>query len=310
MKRIILLSIALSGVLFTASCGEKNPIGSPLEIKKDYTLPEGGASAWSEQWIQEIHENYGSYFIYKPTQTDFEWRYGAAESTTLPDSIFAGDPQYVEGLLKFLDDIWIRHLPEDFKKKLGIPYRVLLADKLQSPSKATFESKVTDLSIAFSGVNADFANLTPTQKKAKMDAFNTSIWTDYYAANGLIGFPEEFFEVTDYNDTSLSTAVSFFPEGLEAIRQAGFIKGWFVQGYNPNPQYVEWWTYNLYQTEGRARDQKSFMDHLLRTPDSSPELAQFLTYPKIARKWQILIDFFNEEYGIDMRAIANTVFAE
>ena len=304
-----MLAIAILGWLSLPGCSDENNIGAPIEVVLEYVLPQGGASQWAEGKIQDMYDKYGSYFIYKTTQADFEWSLGMAQVTTSPDSIDLGNPIYVEGLLKFLDNIWLDHISDDFKKELGIPYRVLLVDMIWTAGHYSFrESKTVGKAITFSGVNADFANLTTAQKIAKKNAFNSSIWTDYYLNNGIVVFPEEFFTMSDYTTPVSTVDLNIYNEasaGMQAWRNRGFLP----YMYYTNGSAGEW-PYMFTNSPGpMQRDKESYMLHLLQRTDT--EMQPFLdNYPLVKQKFEFLINYFNDVYGIDVRGIANMDFSE
>ncbi len=317
MKKILFLVLASC---FIAACNDSNPVGDPIEIINDiYDLPEQGASQWANDYIVNLYEESGSYITYHPTQADFVWTYGPAPTYAPRDTIMAGDPQYVEPLLRLLDSIWISGLTPEGKRGNSLPYRILLADKMWTYNERTglyvnIPAKVTGRSIAFSGVNAEFGQMTQQQKDALIVSFNAVIRTDYYEATGLTPFPEEFYTVTDW--AALKTASGGFPNDEDKL-QAGVMpaRTWAVvrPGIPPTYgwRYASWWTPYVGgdpwtpagPEQWNPMDKDNYLKLLFQAPDS--EIQPYLdAYPKIKEKWDMLLDMY-ESINFDPRTLAN-----
>lgn len=327
MKKI--LYTLLAGSLFMTACGDNNPVGDPIEITRDrYTLPEHGASQWANDYIVALHDESGSYITYHPTQADFTWTYGPAPTEPSRDSIAAGDPQYVEPLLRFIDSIWIGSLTAEGKRGNMLPYRILLADSIWTWDERTGDpvnipAKVTGRSIAFGGVNAKFGEMTTAQKDALVQSFTTAIWTDYYDANDMIPFPEkEFHAVTDWD----ALRAAFIAAGYDMARQdavrfdAGVMyrRNWQVvrpgiphtYGWRMVSWYTQYWTYpnsGVYVQNNdmcMRYDREVYLNLLFYATDA--EMQTYLdNYPNIKKKWDLLVDWYKNEVGFDPRPMAN-----
>ena len=71
----------------------------------------------------------------------------------------------------------------------------------------------------------------------------------------------------------------------------------------------EWYWGDYPWTQAKENDLKSFMLHLRNQTDE--EVAWFLNNPEyelIQKKWNILIDYYKKEFGIDLRKMGNTTF--
>lgn len=318
MKKII---FTLAAAVAIVSCSEKNPIGDPIEITLDrYTLPEQGASQWANDYIVDLFNETGTVITYHPTQADFTWSYGAAQMTHNPDSIFVGEGQYVEPLLRFIDETWLSRLTAQERKEL--PYRIFLADSItgfagQTRVKRDFAFGYN--SIALSGVNAKFGQMTTAERNLLASNLLSAV----------MPFPtEEFNAVTDWDGLR---AMGFpantvkFAAGVLPRRTANL---YYNPDYNPYLWlWQDWWTGPFWTPPGdtsgvqtsdkcRAFDREMFYEALSTWPDNSlvlegygnpgVPLATFLdTYPKIKAKWDIMLNYYKDILGIDLRAMAN-----
>lgn len=310
MKHIFFL--AFTGLLL-AACKKDTPIGPPIGIEPDYVLPQGDAPEEANNKIQQLYDTYGSYFLYNFTQKDFEWIQSTSTGAGRIDTAVLGDPAYTSDMLAFLDDVWLKFLPEDFKKGGGIPYRVFIMDSIRQYRQGyppgmeylNFDFKVIGKALAFSGMNAGLRTMTPEQKLAKKKVIMVAMW-NYYIGNKFLDIPQAFYTVSNYAAPKPATPVNAAnPENLEAYRQKGFLPS----SYNTVTGNPFEWLSNDYSwvTNGKNNDLNSFIFHLLQRTDE--EMAPYLdNYPVIKQKFDILINHFMDKYQLDVRAIANATY--
>jgi hypothetical protein len=305
--------LAITGSLFLAACKKDAPIGPPIEIKPDYVLPQGNAPKEANDRILQLFNNYGSYFLYNFTQKDFEWTQSAGTSNSKIDTAILGDPAYTGDMLALLNDIWLKFLPEDFKKKGGIPYRVFMTDSIRQyrfgfpPGREYlyFDYKVVGKSVTFAGMNASLRTLTPEQKVARKNLVIGVMW-GYYQNNGVIDVPAAFYNVSDYAAPKPAFPVNAAnPANLEAYRQKGFLPSSY-NTFNDSP--FEWLSFGDYSwTTAKSNDISSFLMHITQRTDAQME-PYLANYPLIKQKFNILVKHFKDKYNIDVRAIANATY--
>jgi hypothetical protein len=309
MKKIFIAgSIAAAALV---SCKKDVAIGPPVEIKPDYVLPQGNASSADNDRIQKLYNDYGSYFLYVFTQKDFEWTQSTSTGNSKIDTAVLGNPQYVGDMLDFLDDVWLKFLPEDFKKKGGIPYRVFMADSIRQyrfgyppgMEHLYFDYKVTGKALAFAGMNIGLRSMTPEQKLAKKNVLTGAIW-NYYLGNNVLDIPQAFYNVSNYTAAVPATPVNAAnPANLEAYRQKGFLPS----SYNTvTGAPFEWLSGSWSWPSAKSYDLSSFIFHVTQRTDA--QMAPYLSYPLIKQKFDILVNHFQSKYGIDVRAIANATY--
>lgn len=304
MKKIIYILICLWGI----SCSEDHKIGAPNEILPDYVLPQGDASDEANDRIQEMYDTYGAYVLYNYSSKDAFWTQTAAGGSAQTYVVRLGEPQYVDEMLDYIHDIWLKFFPDEFLKKGGLPYRVFLADSIYWDRSAIspgwficYNQRINGNSVSIAGMNKDLPDMSAATKKARMNELLTTMW-DYYIAQGLLSVPSEFYEGTDYEKAPVLPSSG--AEALEAFRKRGFLPGSY---YNGIPE--EWYWGDYAWQQAKANDLKSFMFHLREKTDE--EVAWFLNNPDyelIQKKWRILIDYYKEEFGIDLRKMGNTTF--
>lgn len=296
-------------MLFFA-CKKDEKIGPPVEIGHDYQLPQGNAPAAANDKIQQLYDNYGSYFLYVFTQKDFVWVPSTGGGNAKIDTAVLGKPEYVMDMLTFLDDVWLKFLPDAFKKAQGIPYRVLLADTIKTyrgpgyPAGMEYlysDYKVIDKAICFAGMNASLRTMTPAEKVKRKNLLTSAIWA-YYVQNKIVEIPASFYKLTNYV-TAPAFPISNNAANLEAYRQRGFLPG----SYNAVTGAPSEWYYGAYAwTTAQSSDATGYMLHLTTRTDA--EMAPYLKYPLIKQKFDLLVAYFKSSYNIDVRAIANATY--
>lgn len=309
MKHIFLIGCISSILLF--SCAKDHEIGPATPIAPDYVLPQGNAPKEANDKIQQLYDTYGSYFLYVFTQKDFEWMQSAGGSASKIDTAVLGDPAYAGDMLSFLDDIWLKFLPDDFKKEQGIPYRVLMADTIKQyrtgypPGREYlyFDFKIVGKSITFAGMNASLRTMTPAEKVAKKNILTAAIW-NYYISNNILDIPAEFYTISNYTAAAPTTPLNAAnPANVEAYRQKGFLPS----SYNTITNAPSEWHNGAYSwSTAKSNDVNSYIMNITQRTDAQME--PYLTYPLIKEKFDILVNYYKTKYRIDVRAIANATY--
>ncbi|HEY9261026.1 hypothetical protein [Chitinophaga sp.] len=310
MKYLFIIS-CISGILLF-SCKKDTAIGPPAPIGPDYVLPQGNAPAAANDKIQQLFNTYGSYFLYNFTQKDFEWVQSTGGGSSKIDTVVLGDPAYTSDMLAFLNDVWLKFLPEDFKKSQGIPYRVMMADTIKQyrgpgyPAGMEYnywDYKVVGRAIAFAGMNSSLRTMTAAQKVAKRNLLIVPIW-NYYTANKMLDIPAAFYNVSDYAAVAPTPPVN----STNPVNQAAFrARGFLPTSYNVVSDAPSEWYYGTYSwPNAKSNDISSFTLHILTRTDAQME--PYLAYPLIKQKFDILVNFYKTKYNIDVRAIANATY--
>lgn len=311
MKNIFIIG-CISG-MFLCACSKDVEIGAPIPIEVDYVLPQGNASTEANAKIQQLYDNYGSYFLYAFTQKDFEWTPATSVGNSRIDSVVLGDPAYVGDMLSFLDDVWLKFLPDDFKKHQGIPYRVLMADTIKQRRAGSgyppgmeylfFDYKVVGKSITFAGMNISLRTMTPAQKLAKKILLTGIIW-NYYINSKILDVPADFYKVSNYAAAAPTTPLNAAnPANVTAYRTKGFLPNSY-NAVTGGP--FEWHNGAFSWTTAQTNDINSFIVNITQRTDA--QLQPYLVYPLIQQKYDILVNHFKTKYNIDVRAIANAAY--
>lgn len=313
LKYILPLACSLA---MLASCYEDEPLGNPIDIHADYVLPQGDASPEANRRIEEYLNQYGSYFIYNfevdstGFSKDATWvqKTGTA-SERYNIVITKGEPRYVDAMLDLLEQTWLRFFPDDFLAKGGIPYRVFLCNTMFQwraigdwYQRLDHDYMFFDYSLTICGLNEHLVDMQPGAKLAFKRTLLPALWQHYYDI-GLLQVPQEFYELTDYHVTYAYPASS--AEALEQWRQAGFLP----LSYDDQDRPVDFWNNDYYWGNARRDDLNAYLMFLRDLPyDYIKPYLENPKYKTIQRKYNILLDYYRDAYGIDLRAMGDAVY--
>ena len=312
--------VCLTAAFSMSSCSKDVPIGDPVTINAGYDLPQTGASDEDNARIMDIYEKWSSYVLYDVDSTDVYWKQiaGTASSGVEVYRFVEGDPQYVGDMLDYLDDIWWHYFSDEFLQSGGIPFRVYLVEEYYyyrdwgssgvSPNYYMDYYMVDDNAIIISGMS-QVASYDEDTKRTKKRALVSELFQSWIS-RGLLGTPEEFYTISDYTNEpdveivydSETMTSAFPPEDIEELRTRGFIPKYA----NPYSPYKELLTYSGQWTSGyfdpSSNDFDYYISQIFNATDET--VAEFLKYDAVATKWNIILDYYKDNYDIDLRFIA------
>ena len=146
-------------------------------------------------------------------------------------------------------------------------------------------------------------------KRTKKRALVSKLFQSWIS-RGLLGTPEEFYTISDYTNEpdveivydSETMTSAFPPEDIEELRTRGFIPKYA----NPYSPYNELLTYSGQWTSGyfdpSSNDFDYYISQIFNATDET--VAEFLKYDAVATKWNIILDYYKDNYDIDLRFIA------
>lgn len=328
---LLLISIA-------AGCtSDGDEPGAPIPLEPPYPLPERGLSQAQDR-VVDFYYNYNTFLLYDFTPEDFD--YGVS-TNGMEYHATTGELQYLEPMLDLLDEIWLDFFPEKFKSRY-FPFKIYLADQISTTNKwsgmATYYDLIyrkTDMAIA--GMNSNIYDITPA-KKQELKCNLIGAYIDFLLiqldADGtpMLKIPEEFYEVSDYT-TDFCSFMDY--------RNSGNPDKYLELGYLPNldnmysayPSISPGWAMSTYVTNESA-DIKHFMKNLFTIGDDFPQYPDWPTtgdyvpyknritwnyylqkdetgaykFPRIKRKYDILMEYLTNNLGLDVTAIRNKCF--
>lgn len=303
----IIIGLALVGMIILNSCAKDKEIGEISPLTDDYILPQGKAPE-ADARIVTLYEKYGSYFLYEFKQRDFDWKLvdvslGDGEMDYMAYSYTPADPMYVGDVLDMLDVVWFCFYPDDFLKKT-IPYRVLLVSTLEEIDlyyEETFEKDywIDANKIVISHCSGVLREMSGEDKRELKNVLQRDLMY-YWLSAGIFEIPNEFYEVSDY-----SSNADIEIESENYARHRGFVPTW-------TGEWVEWSEYMMnvnnpmYLTYDQQNDLYAYLERMIMC--TSQEWEEDLKYPLVRQKYDILRNYFKENYGFDVQAIGDAIY--
>ena len=312
-------AVCLVAAFSMSSCSKDVPIGDPVSISGGYVLPQTGASDEDNARIMEIYEKWSSYVLYDVDSADVYWNQiaGTASGGSWIYRFEEGDPKYVGDMLDYLDEIWWRYCSDEFLQSGAIPFRVYIVDKYYryrdygdgQMSMLTYDDfSLSDNSLIVSGMSS-VSSYDADTKKAKKRALWNSLFSQWQTKS-IVSVPDEFYAVSDYTTepemtTDNGWSYYFTDEQLKAYRSRGFIpKTTETSGYISTSEIYSKYSATSSSwstTDPKSLDIQAYISQFFYA--SQEEIEEYMKYEAIATKWNILIDYFKENYGLDLGTI-------
>ena len=328
-------AVCLVAAFSTVSCSKDVPIGDPVPVNAGYLLPQTGASDEDNARIMEIYEKWSSYVLYDVDSADVYWTQvaGTASGGTDVYQFEDADPQYVGDMLYYLNEVWWQYFPDEFLQKGGIPFRVYLVEEYYKyqdwGSSGVSANTYLDYRI---DDNYSYIIVSGMSKVASMDAdtkrdkkfFLLNALFDKWTTKGVVDIPEEFYTISDYTtepemtgegeDQYGNPVIAFTDEELAAFRNRGFIPKVTMQqsmGQLPSVSISEIYTkysetssnWSSGYFDPKEEDFLAYISQMLYATEA--EIEEFMKYETVKTKWNIILDYYKDNYNIDLGAIAS-----
>lgn len=285
--------LAAFTMFFAASCSDEDTPEAnttPEPVWSNASLPQGNHDY--DKTILELNKRYGILPLYRFDKKDYEWNV-TSHNTWSYDSIRdrtnggieveVADTNYVADLLALLQQSVLQFFPDSMVTKI-FPMKVLLANTITNVS-STFTGKTPESQktkencysgydfLIFAGANSSTASMTTAQRyKYKSDAMEMIF--DRAVSNGNITYPAEFATVSTYSNETIN-------RGYQALG--------FFSSYVPTPSY----------------DFQLYLENIVSMTTATMTSRYLNRYPRIKQKYDIVVSYMKEQYGIDLVAIAD-----
>lgn len=296
MKRLINYTAILI-LLMAAACKKEaalTPTEKPEDVYGDHTLPQGNHPYDAD--IVAFFKKYNTLILYKYKPNDLyhnqaDWLGGAYDATTnkTRGGLFdvPSEETYVGKQLDLMKEVMLKFYPDDFLLK-GLPKKVFLVDSffLADRGTGTPQYNLTENLFAYTG--SDFLlftyggsrieTITQEEKNLLKGKVNT-VWLSTLTERQIVKRQSAFHALTDYNNIDY-----WYPQDQGIIDY-----------YKSTPE----------------KDWNCFVETIVSKPYSEliapgGELhPSFDTKGLIRKKYDILINYFRNAFGIDLQAIGN-----
>lgn len=263
-------------LLSAISCKKENAIVVNDDDTRMYKLPQGDQPY--DKQILEFYSKYNSVILYNYRESDFIYQFTGP--TELDLRAPAAGPNGIQETLDFFQEHWLSMYPEAFLKK-NLPFKILLADSItkileglpsdtvQLPAIAGYRNVTFGLTGHLSGLSSDGID-------SARGALHGAFWQQAFISN-TIEMPPLFPNFPSYprDITAMKNAGTFFyRNGMTGMMDAG--------------DHIQMITAHS----------KTWLDANLYTPQNDP-LGNY------KKKYDILINYYQTKYNIDLQAIGN-----
>ncbi|QDW25640.1 hypothetical protein FFJ24_012760 [Pedobacter sp. KBS0701] len=307
MKQNFLILFALMLAISIASCKKEDEQLIPSGIDDTYKVPQGNNAF--DQTIVNYYNAYGTYMLYKFSEKDVYWTPTGWKKPVSTNGAWSpgaevepSDPAYVAPQLALIKSKWFDFYTDKFLKQF-LPVKIMLCKKVDSVfttyifTPIITASKGTKKVAAFYNYDniqvnygdATVSTMTAAEQRAFIYKVNL-IFMQSIFARGLSAPSSDFASSADYmsNVSSLSQAYS---RGI-------------IMGTSNISAQLDW---NAYITAMVTYSTPQLNASVANT-DSTPAgmlNATKDTAGQIKRRYNIVRNYFINEYGVDLQVIGN-----
>ncbi|HEY9259362.1 hypothetical protein [Chitinophaga sp.] len=266
------------------SCSKEASL-TPDEIPDFYTLPQGHQPY--DDSIVAFHQQYGSYILYQFSQKDLTYNY----NSYLPMTFGPANPAWISNAISYFKSECLNYYPESFLQKT-MPFKILLAAYFDS--SYSYGSVLIPIGRALTGFSAvrgalgigwadsTLSQQSPTRLK-QLRGFVHRAYMQQALLSGALEVPDEFRKYLPvgggYNNPGNATN--------------GLIEGNPLGATNRDVA----WDFSSYVC-AITGNTKAELDATILKPS-------YDTQGLIRAKYAIVINFFKNNYGVDLQAIGN-----
>ena len=309
MNKLTYIAGVLLIIVFMGTACKKEAALTASEDNQGYTLPQGNHSYDAD--ILNLYNKYGAYFLYSFTDKDTYWTPGGWKNAT-PGTAGAwttgyemtiADTSYISQQLALIKKLWLSYYTDKFLVKF-LPAKVMLCKSLDSVYtsyvftpvfQATKGTKSVGAWYNYDNICVNYANtgvttMTGSDSARFMAKANLIFIQSIYGRN-LSAPSNDFTSIASYT-TTLTTQAAAYAQGSITIY------------YNPRSSQNDWNAYleamvsrsetNL--NKSTANTDMTYMGILNATKD---------TNGKIRQRYNIIRNYFINNYGVDLQAIGN-----
>lgn len=306
MKLHIITLLALS--ILIQGCKKSEEVLTPSETLDSYTLPQG--SNVFDQTILDYYQKYNTYLLYKFTDKDVYWTptgwrkpvqlTGGAWSTGA--EVEAADEAFIPAQLALLQSKWFSFYSDKFLKTF-LPAKVMLCKKVDSVGNSyvftpVFAAVKSTKKVAayynYDNIQINYGDATVnTMTTAEVRAFIYKvnlIFIQSIIARGLTAPTSEFVGSADYI-TAMTTSTQSYGKGI-------------IVAYNAASAQADW---NAYITAmvSYSTVQLNTSTAITDTTPMGILHATKDTNGQIKKRYNMVRNYFINEYGVDLQIIGN-----
>lgn len=308
MKLHILSLLLLSTILILNACKKSEETLTPSGIINTYSVPQGNNAF--DQTIVDYYQKYGTYLLYKFTEKDAYWTpTGSKKPMQLPNGVYQGggevlpaDPTYIPAQLSLIQNKLFAFYSDKFLKKF-LPVKIMLCSKVDSVTySAVFTVPITYVKNTkkvaayynYDNIQINFGDATINSMTAadqRLFIYKANlIFIQSIIARGQTTPISEFVTSADYI-TAMTTTTQAYGKGI------------IISPFSPTAQ-LDWNAYII------AMVTQSTVQLNASVPITDTTAGGILnptkdTTGQIKKRYNIVRNYFINEYGVDLQVIGN-----
>jgi hypothetical protein len=283
LRNMLVLVLPLLLCIFISCRKEASLL--PGKAQDPYTLPQGNQPY--DDSIVAFYQKYGSYILYRFTEKDLVYDY----SSYLSVKGTPGNPAYIRHTLNYFKSQCLDFYPESFLKKT-MPFKILLAAAIDTFSTEQVISPVTRSLTGFCSSGnmmaigwADSTLLQQSPARLKqLRGFMHRSYMEQAVQSGAMELPADFVKNTPekYHELNGREGANGVIEGLVYLAEKRKNAAWDFACYIC-----------------------AITGHTKAELDATILNARYDVNGKVKLKYDIVIRFFRNTYGVDLQAIGN-----
>ncbi|MBV7531026.1 hypothetical protein [Chitinophaga sp. sic0106] len=252
----------------------------PVPNPPFYTLPQGDQPY--DDSIVAFRNQYSSYILYKFTNHDLLYEV-TGNVPRLAAKI--ANPPYIDTTLKLFKTVFMNYFPEEFLKKT-MPYKILLAASIDTMNVSAITKLVPSITGTFATATslvigwADSAFLKKKYPARTLREWVTAAYFKNATLGGAIKIPLDFVKLAP---PAYNTATSD-PRGMGFLGQATQMSDISI-----------YWDFGMYVAYISSRTRAELNNTIFKP--------NYDTKGMVRKKYEVVCNFFQTEYGIDLQAI-------
>lgn len=310
MNKVTTIIIFFVAAIMGTACKKEGALTASDE-KQGYTLPQGTATY--DATIVNLYSKYGTYFLYKFTDKDTYWTPTGWKNATPATNgawntgyeVKQANENYIGQQLALINNSWFPFYTDKFLKAF-LPAKVMLCSSIDSIYTSYVFTPTFQATKGIKGVGAWFnydnicisygSNAVTAMSAADSLAFmarTNLVFIQSIPGRNLTAPTSDFTSVANYAAT-VSTQANAYAQGIITIY------------YNARSVQADWTAYleamvsrseaNL--NKSTANTDMTYVGILNTTKDANG---------KIRQRYNIIRNYFINNYGVDLQAIGNAV---
>lgn len=283
-------------VLLFTGCYKHDEISS--ELGEPVLEPKDNPNDPVDHFIYDFYQNYGVFIQYDYDTVDYQWDMKTRNINTY---ILQEDKEIINEGLEYLGKIFFNQYSDEFKKK-NFPLKIFLADSInivQSGENVLDRISYYGLSnIAVGKIREGVGELDSDSLNILKGNINADFWAGYLYSHDKYNLPYTFFKISeDYYGQNLYLLEENEDVAGPEINMKSY--GFWAHYNTPDKDPEDYWF-----APDAQMDIWQFINMI--TSHTKDEMDELMSgYNKIKDKYNYIIDYTKEKYGVDLQEIGN-----